>query len=31
MVIMTDDQTQASLATMQHVNTLLGGEGRCEL
>jgi N-acetylglucosamine-6-sulfatase len=26
-VIMTDDQTAASLSTMQHVNTLLGGEG----
>jgi N-acetylglucosamine-6-sulfatase len=24
---MTDDQTEASLATMPHVNTLLGGEG----
>jgi N-acetylglucosamine-6-sulfatase len=24
---MTDDQTEASLAAMQHVNTLLGGEG----
>jgi N-acetylglucosamine-6-sulfatase len=24
---MTDDQTEASLATMQHVNALLGGEG----
>jgi N-acetylglucosamine-6-sulfatase len=26
-VIMTDDQTAASLSTMQHVNTLLAGEG----
>jgi N-acetylglucosamine-6-sulfatase len=26
-VIMTDDQTAASLSTMQHTNTLLGGEG----
>jgi N-acetylglucosamine-6-sulfatase len=26
-VIMTDDQTAASLSTMQHVNAILGGEG----
>jgi N-acetylglucosamine-6-sulfatase len=26
-VIMTDDQTEASLATMPHLNSLLGGEG----